>query len=461
MVGGMMSKRNVLVVSLVIVGLVISSSFLFLIMTKGEDNETSGNDDSGNTNPWNPFNPPTVVKDSDGDGYLDNVDAFPYNKAEWKDTDKDGVGDNSDVFPKDFDNDGYDDSVDLYSKGDAGILFTISEVKIMDYVDVLDQYGEVYFTIEVDGREMGRLDDNGEPWSCQLNVERLLDESFRFNVKDDQRYTSIVLTMMDQDIAAHDILDIDGSSTSGRVLSVTFDLVTKTWTGNDESGIAYGSGDGTAGSDDDDAMVTFDIDVTTIQQTKTYKWSFNGSSYSIQASVSAQAYAEYGRNTASRSYYYGFTQEDVQTFVTSDDPIIMEIATKLKSIASSKGFSEVQTINFALRFCQSLLYSYDNASAGANEYWRFPVETLYDETGDCEDTSFLFASVAEAMGYDAVMVFLPGHAAVAVESSQASGSYYQYEGMKYYYCETTGSGWDLGEMPSDHKSQSADLVQVT
>jgi hypothetical protein len=60
----------------------------------------------------------------------------------------------------------------------------------------------------------------------------------------------------------------------------------------------------------------------------------------------------------------------------------------------------------------------------ADEYWRFPVETLYDETGDCEDTSFLFASVAEAMGYDAVILMLPGHAAVGIASDQASGAYF-------------------------------------
>lgn len=37
--------------------------------------------------------------DTDGDGYTDDVDAFPTDSAEWTDTDSDGVGDNSDAFP--------------------------------------------------------------------------------------------------------------------------------------------------------------------------------------------------------------------------------------------------------------------------------------------------------------------------------------------------------------------------
>jgi hypothetical protein len=37
--------------------------------------------------------------DSDGDGYNDDVDAFPNNEKEWIDTDNDGTGDNSDGFP--------------------------------------------------------------------------------------------------------------------------------------------------------------------------------------------------------------------------------------------------------------------------------------------------------------------------------------------------------------------------
>ncbi len=47
-----------------------------------------------------------VHQDSDGDGVLDHLDAFPDDNSEWEDTDGDGIGNNSDL---DDDNDGISD----------------------------------------------------------------------------------------------------------------------------------------------------------------------------------------------------------------------------------------------------------------------------------------------------------------------------------------------------------------
>ena len=60
------------------------------------------------------------IKDSDGDGYRDDLDAFIYNPNEWQDSDGDGIGDNSDVFPEDAsewhdsDGDGIGDNADVF-----------------------------------------------------------------------------------------------------------------------------------------------------------------------------------------------------------------------------------------------------------------------------------------------------------------------------------------------------------
>lgn len=102
----------------------------------------------------------TEVKDTDGDGYDDNVDAFPNDANEWSDSDGDGYGDNSDAFPndstqwtdrdgdgygdnpngknpdefpddptewRDSDNDGIGDNKDVYDDGNAGITIKITK----------------------------------------------------------------------------------------------------------------------------------------------------------------------------------------------------------------------------------------------------------------------------------------------------------------------------------------------
>ena len=65
-------------------------------------------------------NDPSAWNDSDGDGYCGVADAFPDDPNEWVDTDGDGVGDNGDVFPADpadwvdTDGDGVGDNTDAF-----------------------------------------------------------------------------------------------------------------------------------------------------------------------------------------------------------------------------------------------------------------------------------------------------------------------------------------------------------
>ncbi len=66
----------------------------------------AGSDESADSNEVE-YTVPAAAADSDGDGYIDALDAFPSDPAEWLDTDQDGLGNNADL---DDDGDGMPDT---------------------------------------------------------------------------------------------------------------------------------------------------------------------------------------------------------------------------------------------------------------------------------------------------------------------------------------------------------------
>jgi hypothetical protein len=68
--------------------------------TESKDSDLDGVGDNGDAFP----DDSSETKDSDGDSVGDNSDAFPNDASESQDTDGDGIGDNSDPFPNDANN---------------------------------------------------------------------------------------------------------------------------------------------------------------------------------------------------------------------------------------------------------------------------------------------------------------------------------------------------------------------
>jgi hypothetical protein len=139
-----------------------------------------------------------------------------------------------------------------------------------------------------------------------------------------------------------------------------------------------------------------------------------------------------------------------------------EIAQLLKNNADSLGFSEREAIEFAIDFVQALPYVPDDVSTGFDDYTKFIMETVPEMEGDCEDTAILLASIlsAEPFGYDMVLIQPPGHMAAGIWDSDPSGWYWEYDGRKYSYIETTGQGWGVGDCPEDYQGQDANIHQV-
>ena len=131
------------------------------------DNSTGNNPDAFPTDA-------TQWSDMDGDGYGDNpagrlYDLFPENPTQWEDADGDGLGDNqsgtdADPYLNDFDNDGYDDTMDILprvaSPGD------LDNDKCMDGDDAF--WDNPLECLDTDGDKIGNnadSDDDNDKWT--------------------------------------------------------------------------------------------------------------------------------------------------------------------------------------------------------------------------------------------------------------------------------------------------------
>ncbi len=135
----------------------------------------------------------------------------------------------------------------------------------------------------------------------------------------------------------------------------------------------------------------------------------------------------------------------------------------LSGVAADIGFSDKRTqAEFVIDFVQSLPYVPDDVSTGYDDYTKFTVETLAELGGDCEDTSILLAGVLQAdpFGYDTVLIQPPGHMAVGIYGTDLPGTYWTKDGRDYYYLETTGEGWGVGDLPNAYRGESAYVYQV-
>jgi len=141
-----------------------------------------------------------------------------------------------------------------------------------------------------------------------------------------------------------------------------------------------------------------------------------------------------------------------------DRQYIHTLINKLKDASDFKSYAARNDYRNVVAFVQSITYQSEAA-----DYWKYPIETLADGNGDCEDTAILTAALLKEMGYDVAVVFLPEHAAVAVSCENCNGYYYPLNGKRYYYLETTGTGLSLGSMgtlESKYKNAMATIVPL-
>ncbi|MBU7004987.1 MAG: hypothetical protein HXS50_05430, partial [Theionarchaea archaeon] len=118
------------------------------------------------------------------------------------------------------------------------------------------------------------------------------------------------------------------------------------------------------------------------------------------------------------------------------------------------GATELQRANYILKFVQYLPYIRD---CNNDNYVRYPLETLIEGGGDCEDTSVLAAELLLGTGYRVVLLTVDtnnndevDHMMVGLAVDGATGDTHEVDGVTYYLCETTSASYRIGQRPQGY-----------
>ena len=168
-------------------------------------------------------------------------------------------------------------------------------------------------------------------------------------------------------------------------------------------------------------------------------------------------------------YYRGlgryYAVDEYQNYINdaNNKAIAAEIVQAIRNTSNNNAYSDAATVREIAKFVQDTIeYQYDFDTTGEEEYPRYPIETLYERQGDCEDTSILMAALLKELGYEVGFLHLPGHLAVVLRTADnySGGDYYEIDGHRYLYIESTGSGWNIGDIPEDVMGQQAAFYAI-
>ncbi len=186
---------------------------------------------------------------------------------------------------------------------------------------------------------------------------------------------------------------------------------------------------------------------------RNYTWSHNGDTYAVSIMVPEPMYEYYSSKPR-------YVTSDYRGYILHpyDDAYLEVLVKEFDKIAAFNDLTSEEELEVVISFVQNLHYITDDTT-GFDEYPKFPVESLVDMGGDCEDTSILLAHLLEAMDIDTALLTLPGHMAVGVELN-ATGVHWDVDNHTYYYLETTVSGWDIGSIPIEHVGKPVTIESV-
>ena len=204
---------------------------------------------------------------------------------------------------------------------------------------------------------------------------------------------------------------------------------------------------------------TCTVNVKSDIKTINYEWDYplGLMTWEFSLNIPQEAYDIYKSIDRNEIWDYSFYASE-----TSDDEYLQKLAQVFVNTSEDNGYNDADTIYLIISFVQHLNYLSDLATTGYDEYPKFPLETLYDKGGDCEDTSILLASLLKELGYGAVLIAFDDHMGVGIKGADDLPGYSLTDdsGIKYYYIEATSPGWLIGDVPEEYIGKKARLMHI-
>lgn len=127
-----------------------------------------------------------------------------------------------------------------------------------------------------------------------------------------------------------------------------------------------------------------------------------------------------------------------------------------------KGQSQLGAVNKLLNWVQTAFaYEYDDKVWGGDRAF-FCEETLYYPYCDCEDRAILLSRIVrDLLGLDVILVYYPGHLAMAVSfTEEVRGDYIMLDGKRYVIADPTYIGAPVGKTMPGMDNKSAIVVKL-
>ena len=378
------------------------------------------------------------------DGVSNEYDSYISFVIWWEDNESHA----SEAHTLDTDGDGITDYKDYNDEMDVGITINLNKLRLLTNSD---EYVNLEVYINGDSRYL--LGQTGDAIRMNAGENRTFNETFFFDLDDTKEYSIIQFVAYSSGNLFSSNFDLDGDMDYSNILTLFF--YTNTGNLSDNYNEGYSNGNNDSGSDSiTDAILHYSVNITdtaSLGQKREFEWNYGSKTYNYEMFIDPDVYYQF--KSLDHNVYDFDWPEGYARFTTPNEQYIINLANDLNYLAIEENFNELETANFILSFVQAIDYKVDNYTnyQGIQEYPKYPVEMLWDGQGDCEDSSALFASLLEALGYDAVLLLflgnIEGHAAIGVNIDEASGKSYQYQNKNYYYAETTDTGSTIGDDP--------------